>query len=511
MNNKINIPLLFVFSIIAVIFSCTREWDNPFETDEDLNHSPNIARIDLDSDNNAKIILDHTYTDSCAIILERNSIGGFEPISYIKESHITLIDTSFDKEINNDFVYRVYITKDQYRTSYSGEMQLIYTSEGLNKPQDLLAVSVEMQGIRLEWKDKSNYEESYIIEKDEGNGFVEIASLPSNSESYFDEISGFQEPSLQLEYRVKAIKTDLESDWADISTTYAGIGSPTDLIITNTSPSNFRIEWQDNSQTETGYSIERKKDAESFIEIAEVGADTSFYSDVISETGIYHYRVRAYKDGDYSVFSNEVSDEITSLFPTDGLVAYYPFNGNANDESWNGNDGMVNGATLTNDRFNDSGKSYNFNGSYISVPHSPTISFEVNDPLTISIWIYRTQNSIPMHIMGKRTSCYSNSMNYQLAIGYENTMDGGIPVPLNKWFHVCCVCTGDHIKIYFNNEIRYNESGALLPPNGAELKIGNSDSCPSPWIGDLDDIRIYNRALTESEIQALYHEGGWGN
>ena len=46
----------------------------------------------------------------------------------------------------------------------------------------------------------------------------------------------------------------------------------------------------------------------------------------------------------------------------DGLVAYYPFNGNANDESGNGNNGTVNGATLTTDRFGNTNKAYSFNG-----------------------------------------------------------------------------------------------------------------------------------------------------
>ena len=47
----------------------------------------------------------------------------------------------------------------------------------------------------------------------------------------------------------------------------------------------------------------------------------------------------------------------------DGLVAYYPFNGNANDESGNGNDGVVNGATLTSDRFGDVDNTYLFEGN----------------------------------------------------------------------------------------------------------------------------------------------------
>jgi hypothetical protein len=48
----------------------------------------------------------------------------------------------------------------------------------------------------------------------------------------------------------------------------------------------------------------------------------------------------------------------------DGLVAYYPFNGNANDKSGNGNHGTVHGATLTEDRFGNADSAYNFDGVY---------------------------------------------------------------------------------------------------------------------------------------------------
>ena len=62
--------------------------------------------------------------------------------------------------------------------------------------------------------------------------------------------------------------------------------------------------------------------------------------------------------------------QLPSYLPADGLVAWYPFNGNANDESGNGNDGVVNGATLAVDRFGLTHKAYQFDGidDFIEVP-----------------------------------------------------------------------------------------------------------------------------------------------
>ena len=61
--------------------------------------------------------------------------------------------------------------------------------------------------------------------------------------------------------------------------------------------------------------------------------------------------------------SAKVMAQVPNYVPTNGLIAWYPFNGNANDESGNGNNGTVNGATLTIDRNGNSDNAYSFNGS----------------------------------------------------------------------------------------------------------------------------------------------------
>jgi hypothetical protein len=99
----------------------------------------------------------------------------------------------------------------------------------------------------------------------------------------------------------------------------------------------------------------------------------------------------------YSI--NSIYAQIPTYVPTNGLVAYYPFNGNANDESGNGNNGINNGATLTTDRFGNINKAYNFNGSsnYISVPFSSTIG--VQQKISVSFWVYFNGGSCGPRIM----------------------------------------------------------------------------------------------------------------
>ena len=78
-----------------------------------------------------------------------------------------------------------------------------------------------------------------------------------------------------------------------------------------------------------------------------------------------------------------LAQTVPNYVPTNGLVAWWPFNGNAIDESVNINDGTVNGATLTADRFGNSNSAYNFNvfnwtfgsgGDYIYVPFASTFN-----------------------------------------------------------------------------------------------------------------------------------------
>ena len=84
---------------------------------------------------------------------------------------------------------------------------------------------------------------------------------------------------------------------------------------------------------------------------------------------------------------------IPSYLPKDGLVGYWPFNGNANDESGNGNNGTVNGATQTADRNGIANSSFNFDGLSNFIDLGPVSSLDCTKPFTISTWF--NQNSSP--------------------------------------------------------------------------------------------------------------------
>ena len=83
---------------------------------------------------------------------------------------------------------------------------------------------------------------------------------------------------------------------------------------------------------------------------------------------------------------NAMAQNIPSYVPKDGLVGYWPFNGNANDESGNGNHGTVNGATLTADRNGVTNSAYSFDGvsNYITAESNDKFS---SPNLSINLWV----------------------------------------------------------------------------------------------------------------------------
>lgn len=88
-----------------------------------------------------------------------------------------------------------------------------------------------------------------------------------------------------------------------------------------------------------------------------------------------------------------------SYVPTNGLVGWWPFNGNANDESGNGNNGTVNGATLTQDRIGTNSSAYNFDGGdWIQINYSPNFEFGAGS-FTLSSWSKKDGGNNFQHII----------------------------------------------------------------------------------------------------------------
>jgi hypothetical protein len=209
-------------------------------------------------------------------------------------------------------------------------------------------------------------------------------------------------------------------------------------------------------------------------------------------------------------------------FLTNGLVVYYPFNGNPNDASGNGNNGTVEGATLTADRFGNANSAYYFNGvsSDILVPER---LFGATIPAcTVSVWITTDSGPYSAQQMVFQKSTLNGPvaiavLNDYIVFGLQTASDAFIntsaPLLTNSTMHVIGVYQkGQSISIYINgvlvsstpvpNENLYVTGFGLLSALGSYHFTGGSYHM---FRGTIDDFRVYTRALSASEVQQLYH------
>jgi len=210
-----------------------------------------------------------------------------------------------------------------------------------------------------------------------------------------------------------------------------------------------------------------------------------------------------------------------------GLIAYYPFNGSANDASGNGNNGIAqNSMQLTDDRFGNVNSAYSFDGidDYITVPNSSSLN-----PLTglsVALYFNASQNTLQT-LIGKISYAGGIGTQFQVGMGFSlysgvyfgvnppNTgCSGQITVnssyvnnqniSLNQWH--CLVSTFENgvQKLYIDGIlIQTKNTGftTLNQCNNSDIRIGSWWSGdPQLFKGIIDDIRIYNRALTEDEV-----------
>jgi hypothetical protein len=204
-----------------------------------------------------------------------------------------------------------------------------------------------------------------------------------------------------------------------------------------------------------------------------------------------------------------------------GLVAYYPFNGNANDESTNNNNGVVNGATLTTDRFGDANKAYAFDG--VDDRINANVGAEMySAEKTISVWaMVSGAGSFNPRLVG--VGPHGSSLQYYSLLlegltsprrlwfftynavsqAYSNTLVQNSSL----WNHYTVTYNGSAVKIYINGILDSETAvtGSLNNFSSALLQIGYSDNGLDWFDGKLDDIRIYNRAISDAEILALYN------
>lgn len=425
-------------------------------------------------------------------------------------------------------------------------------------PSNLTGTVASTTQINLSWTDNSTNETGFKIERKTGTGTYAIVGTTATDVTTF--IDTGLTPSTTYTYRVysyNAVGSSLAYSNEFTITTSSIINLPTltstalSLITSSTAVSGGNI------SSDGGASIIARGVCWSTIANPTIALSTKtidgsgiglFNSNISGLMANTTYFVRAYATnsagtsyGNELTFSTPIPDIIS------GLVAHYPFDDNSNDNSGNGNNGVVANATLTSDRFGNSNKAYLFNGSssYITVPNSSSLTASTYQ-LTISAWVKINQFTGSPNkagaIIDKSASTSGDwglfyqdfdantsveNLRYGGYLRYNNTiLSQGLHTSSvatsNQWVHLVLTVDGNSGTNYYINGVNESAGGNggnnfSLWPNSATMFIGKSGTVNGNYYGFLgsnynyfngviDDIRIYNRSLNSNEVNYLFNQ-----
>ncbi|CAG0951391.1 MAG: hypothetical protein OIN86_08545 [Candidatus Methanoperedens sp.] len=326
------------------------------------------------------------------------------------------------------------------------------------------------------------------------------------------------------------ILTNFNNVSSDFNNVSSDIIPPTISAISSSSMTNksSTISWitDEFSDTQIEYGTDTSYGYSTTIDTNLVSYHSQALSGLTPST-LYHYRVKS-RDvaGNLAISSDQT-------FTTPGvdlsLIAYWKFDENtgttASDSSVNKNNGIISGATWTQGVFGNA-LSFNGNSNYLEIQNSSSLD-SIDKEITIEAWI-KTPLTTRGTIVEKWLYDPTNDRAYVFTVNTDGSLsmliseNGQYPsktgilgssnkVPANTWTHVAVTSDGNTIRMYINGNLDPNT--AVSPAGGiyasnANLHLGawqySSTGKIAYFSGSLDEVKIYNRALSTSEILADY-------
>jgi len=227
-----------------------------------------------------------------------------------------------------------------------------------------------------------------------------------------------------------------------------------------------------------------------------------------------------------SIVSASIAVMTYAQIPTDSLVGYWPFNGNANDESGNGHNGTVNGAILSTDRFGNTNSAYRLDGinDFIEMPFSTQFNTGLSS-FSVSLWFYKSSSSMVNYTglinqatkgihTGWQLCVFNDGLIYQSAKNSSFYVDPITPSISNYlWHHLVFVVdrSNNVISFYLDGILFITENNTNISvniDNGSNLIFGREREANTNmyYNGSMDDLRFYKKVLAPNEISSLYYE-----
>ncbi len=321
-------------------------------------------------------------------------------------------------------------------------------------------------------------------------------------------------------YRTYTISINLlDKKWHHVVVNYTGSGDSASLYVDGQLQSSFTGSIA-GMRTETGN-----------IEIGRYRTGINYFKGSIDDVRIYNRALSAseisqlYKQGQAIVGATQNPKSTVSSLDS-GLVGYWTFNnqdmlnGAVKDKSGNGNTGnLVNIATSTFYTRGKLGQGFKFDGANDYMTTAST--FTPTTTFTVSAWVYPIRYGIVSFRAAFATRTYDSTDNFGVwlrdnGLYYIQVHGNGTDVAANtvaysdkKWDHIILVknTSSPYVKFYVNGVLRYSSTSNPDTLTSRQLDVGSYSNTTGPFLGTIDDVRIYNRALSDFEVTQLYKQG----
>jgi glucose/arabinose dehydrogenase/fibronectin type 3 domain-containing protein len=396
-------------------------------------------------------------------------------------------------------------------------------------PTNLAAAVQSPSSINLSWTASTDNVgvTGYRVERCQGSGCTTWAQIATPTTTSFSDAGLLA--STTYRYRVRAADAagNLSNYSSIVTATTQGIPdtsaptSPTGLSAT-ANGTQITLLWSASTDNVgvTGYRVERCSGAScsTFAQVA-APATVGYVDAGLAVSTPYSYRVTAVDAaGNVSGYSNVASATTgTAPPPPSGLVAAYNFDAGSGtsvvDASGNGNTGTITGATWVAGKY---GGGLQFDGvsNIVQVPSSTSLN-SVTSTMTLAAWIKPTASQTGWRtIMQKQADAfYLNASNSNGPLfpsgggtigGWSQFVSGTTGSPVNGWTHVALTYDGSMLRLYVNGtQVATATAGGAIQTTTSPLWIGGNQPYGEFFTGVIDEARVYNRALSATEIQTV--------
>jgi len=259
-------------------------------------------------------------------------------------------------------------------------------------------------------------------------------------------------------------------------------------------------------------------------DVADDGATRGKDGQTVNET----FRIQLRVMSDQGKEIDSISDQIAQKFRNgnvfvDSLISYYRFDDDESNtdviDSFGGKNGTATADTDTMSTTGKLNKALNFDGTETVVVSDDDV-FDANN-ISVAFWM-KTSSSDEMEVVRKWESLSdqrswaiwidsSNKVRFRVSTdGDNNAINAKSTTSINDnaWHHIVCTFDGSNVKIYFDGVLEGTDSiSGDLFSSTSDIKFGDSFLVANNFTGDLDDVRIYSKGLSDDEILAIYNSG----